>query len=316
MSNPTASSGFQTALSQVFPWKDNDTILVTDSVACDGRFVLYTAVASALTAEALSEKDTFVLWMGCTSILEGSVLNSLKKMGCEKTVLSSAILMDQVPGFSSSLSEQLGSDQEGERLTICSFHSFLESSLRAKSCELTTETLLKDLFQLVLLWRKKLQGTSSVLWVILDDVSALASLIGMRSAYAFLLSLQTLKCREEDNGMKKFGLMVRCANDYDLELVGLSPASTQDNSDWLDHTGSDSYYGNSIRRSNDIIPWERAIVEFANAIVDVTPLSNGFSREVHGRLSFRVRSPDAASYTYNYCLTENQVLVMRVTSQN
>jgi hypothetical protein len=317
--NAAAPSGFQTVLSQVFPWKENDTILVTDSVACDGRFVMYAAASAALTPQgdaasqlASNQKEACVLWLGCTSIIESTILASLRKIGCDKSVLTSALLLDQRLMRSSSLCELIEREQEIPLLTVCSIPSVMEQHLEPDAGEFKAETLVKDIFQLVQSWRKTLQHTSKgPMWVIVDDVSTLASHVGKRLAYHFLLLLQSWKFREE---ACNFGLLVRCANDYDLELIGLIPASTP-NYDWLDRVESDSD-SQRLFRSPDIVPWERAIVEFADTIVDVTPLANGNSREVHGRLLFRVQSPEAASYTYNYCLTDSQVFVMRTTSQH
>ena len=37
------------------------------------------------------------------------------------------------------------------------------------------------------------------------------------------------------------------------------------------------------------VAWERALVEMADGIVDVTPLPSGFAKDVHGRLVFTGR---------------------------
>jgi hypothetical protein len=316
-SNAAAPSGFQTALSQVLPWKENETVLVTDSAACDGRFVLYVAASAALTATAdasrlsSNQKDACVLWLGCTSILESTILASLKKIGCDKTVLSSALSLDQSSLNQFTLTEVLRKEQEIPRLTVCSIASVLERYLVPDAGEFKPENVVKELFQLVQAWLKARQTTAKgPLWVMVDDVSAFASLVGKRLAYHFILLLQSWKARAEANN---FGLLVRCANDYDLEMVGLLPASTP-NYDWLDVDESDGV-GPRLREMADFLPWERGLVEFADTIVDVTPMANGFSREVHGRLSFRVQSPGAASYTYNFCLMDSQVFVTRITSQ-
>ena len=66
---------------------------------------------------------------------------------------------------------------------------------------------------------------------------------------------------------------------------------------------------------DDECPWERQLVEMADTVVDVVPLASGYSREVHGRLIFTSKAVSATikqQESYNYCLTDNQALVIRV----
>jgi len=177
-------------------------------------------------------------------------------------------------------------------------------------------------------------------WIVLDDVSTFASIVGERLAFAFIQSLRSLSVR---NG--RFGLMIRCLNDHDQQAWkdaeelkdAPSTATGGDIPLWLGAGGR----GYQRRYSDDAeIPWERSLVEIADFVVDVCPLLSGASREVHGRLIF-TRKPASAigssggdqeaesrgvrktsssirastlssSLVVNYCLIDNKVLAIRI----
>jgi hypothetical protein len=320
--NNSPSSAFHTPLSQVFPWKDNETILVSDSVTCDGRFVLYTMAAAVLTASnsttgsrspiggrsADNHNGTNVLWLGCTPITNSSILASLKRIGCDSAVVASAHHLPegnllQGPVLKSSQTEKMS-----RRLTVLSIPALFEKTL-VTAIAFDEEVFVKDIFRTIKVWltTQRNAATSSLSWLIVDDVTALASVVGECLTYGFLLSLQSLK----SSAVLPFSLAVRYSNDYDIDRFGLRTKG--DNSD--DGGEFDEHNIVGTIRDTAAIPWEHALVEFADTIVDVTPLLSGYSREVHGRLIFRGRSPETGFSMYNYCLTDNQVLVMRLASQ-
>lgn len=295
------TSTFQTPLSQIVTCNNFETLLVTDSVSCDGRFVLYTIAAAALTktSKAVQSVPTFtvsltdsnhvksrVLWISCTSVTDESIINALKKIGCDRDVLSSiAITTTHTKDFNGS-----------ERLCI---HSITSSISEATSCDVDDDaSFVKALYGHIKDFVSKHDKNALEIptIIIVDDISALSVLVGERLAYSLIFSLNSLKSITTH----PFGLVVRCSNDYDIDAAELAVTGRVVNSDQSTTTN---------------IPWERSLVELADSIVDVTLLPSGYSREVHGRISLSNRSADASSTgTYNFCLTDNQVLVMRLAT--
>ena len=143
-------------------------------------------------------------------------------------------------------------------------------------------------------------------WVILDDATTLAVLVGERLAYGFILSLRALSANcSSSSSNHGFGLAIRASNDYDIQRASIvEPRSTH----WFG--GATVGEGNDI---DDECPWERQLVEMADIVVDVVPLSSGYSREVHGRLIFTSKAgPSSLQDVYNYCLTDTQALAIRI----
>jgi hypothetical protein len=303
MSTTTTSSTFQKPLSQVLQLINNDTILVTDSVSCDGRFVLYTIAADVLNnthrwcnRPATIGTDTKepngnpgVLWISCTSTTDESILNTLKKIGCDKTLLSSACVEGEEP-----LSAQ------PNRLSIFSVINQFEVSLMNTNV-FNEENFMKSIFQQIKLRVAALRNSNvDPICVVLDDVFDLAALVGGGLVYALLISLISLKSSEKH----QFGLFLRSSNDADLRTAGKS-LHGMSTPEWLD--------GRDYHLPCTTLSWEQGILELADTIIDIAPLRSGYSREVHGRLTFSRRSPETISASYNYCLNENQVSVMHLT---
>jgi len=143
--------------------------------------------------------------------------------------------------------------------------------------------------------------------LVLDDASTLAGLLGDRLAYGLILSLQALS-------RHSFGrLAIRACNDFDIERALLvDPRSKQ----WFGAGGGESNGSGSNEQQQQ--PWERRLVESVDTIIDVVPLASGYTREAHGRLVFTKqsanssRSSSSSSQIYNYCLTDNQALAIRI----
>jgi hypothetical protein len=285
ISSSTGNS-IHTPLSQVFSWQENETVLIADSVESDGRFVLCT-----LSSQVLSRRSN-ILWLCSTAITDQLILGALKKIGCDKMATMSAYL----PENGHPTPEML------PRLTIRSIPTLLDHALGHVEDEAFNEEIfVKDLYQKIKVWRL-LQDKSdqhSESWVILDDVSALATLVGERLTYGLVLSLQALKVKHP------FGLAIRCSNDSDIEAAGLMVVRS---SDWFGAGGEAAHNDRST------IPWERTLTELADTVVDVLPLASGYTREAHGRLIFTGRSTETTA-VFNYCLTDNQVLAIRIASQ-
>lgn len=167
-----------------------------------------------------------------------------------------------------------------------------ELSQAAEEATLVESVFVEHLFQSIKDWCDSASGEAR--WIIVDDISTLAGLLGERLCYAFVLSLQGL-CLAHD-----FGLVVRCAGD-----------EMEEQPEWV---GASSV----ISRTEQDVVWEHSLIELADGVVDVAPLTSGFSREVHGKLLFSAVPGNRGwggrdtNHVFNYRLTDNQVLAIRV----
>jgi hypothetical protein len=276
MLNPNASS---TPLTAVFPWSLDDptSVLVSDSVQSDGRFVLHSWAALVL-------KSNRLLWLAGGPWTPALIASALQKTGCD-----AAANYLRAPASSSS-----------SPLCIRSIPAELAETLLQSDCDappeaapFDAEAFMKKLYLDVKAWVVKEEQPS---WVFLDDVSALAAFVGSRLTYAFILSLQSLATRHP------FGLVVRNSQDLD-QMLTLQPKPTA----WIGAGGD-----NDDDNNNNNTPWERSLVELVDWVVDVVPLMSGYTREAHGRLIFCSNREGHRMTTYNYCLTDNKALAIRV----
>jgi hypothetical protein len=254
----TAASAASTApLADVSPWSVDkaSTILVNDSIESDGRFVLYQIATQVLPSKRL-------LWLSCGPLSPQLIKSSIKKMGRDA---SSPNL------FVRSITQELA-----------------ESSLNGRPDGVSFLRLLcRDVAE----WASQASSTPS--WLILDDLSTLAVLLGPKLAYCLLASLQALATKSGS-----LGITFRCFNDVDQQ-----PQIVRD---WV---GA----GSEREASSECIPWERSLIELADHVVDVCPLPSGPSRDAHGRLV--LTTIPSTSKVFNYCVTENEVLAIRVRAK-
>ena len=117
--------------------------------------------------------------------------------------------------------------------------------------------------------------------VVLDDVSAMATLVGESLAYTMVLSLRS-SCSK---------LCVRCANG----VQSYTPVP------WL---------GGELEADNAIL-WENRLIELFDLFLDVLPLQSGYSREAHGRLVVS-QADQQQSVVVNYSLTDTKAMAIRV----
>jgi len=270
-----------TPLTEVLPWSIQEprTILIADSIESDGRFLLHT-----LASQVLSMKNGRILWLTCGAYTESLVANALKKLGCE---VATAYLRNKELA---SLKIQSLTQDFGNHLL----------ALGDDSSEMNFEAFVKQIYHHVKEWLQSNDETVS--WIILDDISALAVLVGERLAYALVLSINALS--------RTCSVAVRCSHDRDQEeamnlLKSMKPT-------WVGAGG--------CARSNneEDIPWERSLVEIVDGIIDVVPLASGYTREAHGRLLFS-ETPTGRGWgghptacIYNYCITDTKVLAIRI----
>lgn len=306
MSIPLGNSAHAPLSSVTSLWKDDETVLVLDSLESDGRFVLCSLVASS---SASTEASSRVLWLCCSAVTDQLTLSSLKKIGCSSHMIRSSSLPE-----SSCAGASCVATTPSSRLTIRSVATLLSREIgqhddhadETTSHSFNLETFVKNIYREIKEWvflrddesLEKKSGDEEFLVsscrVVLDDVSTLAVLVGERLAYGLIFSLRALSTSAD----RSFGLAIRCSNDADVEAGGLiDPRSTH----WF---GA----GDDPKKLGDI-PWERQLVELADTIVDVVPLANGYTREAHGRL---VITNTMTRQVYNYCLTDNEPLVVHL----
>ena len=130
------------------------------------------------------------------------------------------------------------------------------------------------------------QLSPPILWIVLDDVSSLATILGDKVVYCFVDSILSLVSTVDN-----CGTIIRCSIDLDQMAYKQLAIEDKDVSGWIGSGGlsiKQSQKDQSMyNRSN--IPWERYLLDNSSVIdgiIDVLPLPSGFSREAHGRLIF------------------------------
>ena len=262
-------------LTEALPWS-------TDGEDC---IVVTDAVATdgrfmlhTIAGQALANKQK-VLWISCGPVPETLVATALRKMGCEAAA--------------SYLKLNTRSTEWRHPLAI---HCVM---VDVPTSPLDSQLYLKNLYQRVKDW---CMSDSNNTTIIVDDASVLGNLLGERTVYFFLSYLRALDSSR---------LVVRCSNDMDSisnQEDDVSGTNTHQHTDWVGAGGRRMH-------AAAVIPWERNLIEFANWIVDVVPLSSGYSREAHGRLVFTSRAliPEPM-LVMNYCLQDTAVSAIRLRS--
>ena len=297
MQNPTNAS---TALIDVLPcWGSKPaTILVGDSVQTDGRFVLHTIASHVLSDDNNNneEQRRRLLWIaGGSPLTPALIASALKKMGCE---VAARYLRQAERKNDDALCIRCIASELAERLS----GGIMVEPDKQQPPEIDLEVFTKQLYRDIKTWLQD-SSSSSTSWVILDDVSTLAALVGSRLTYGLILSLRALACRD-----KEFGLVIRCAQD-----AGQAKVLETSGPAWI---GAGGGGGDTPNENHDEPEWESALVELVDWVVDVMPLASGYTREAHGRLV--LSSTGSASGTthtrlvYNYCLTDNKALAIQI----
>ena len=261
-------------LKEALDLKEGHTVLVTDRIDTDGRFVLY---QSAATAAASSH----VLWLGCGVFTKSLILSSLRKMGYSSATVTSA----------------------DASLVIHSIPEMIEADITTRAADNTASAVFDEkafannLLDLVERWLVSDDDGASQprrRLCVIDDVTSLATLLGPRTTYSFLRSIRQ---RAVDT-KHPFTWILRCSSD----------AETEDTEEWMGAGGE------TLSRWPFLDPqvyMERSLIELADCCIDITSLSSGYSREAHGRM---VVTDEASSTQrrYNYVLMDQEVRVLPV----
>jgi hypothetical protein len=341
-----------TLLQETLPWSPEipRTILVCDSIETDGSFVLTTMVMNLF--KTLERRSARVLWLSGRPVSDRQIATTLKKVGCE---VGAAYLRDSqlnnVPLTQSSLTEA----DDTRKLIIRSLVEEVATKLVMsgngdnKEQEIHTdrttssfdpESYLQQVYNDVKTWIRMGNTVPENLrvpsWIILDDVSALSTILGDNVVYCFVDSLCSFTSRHNQlerttsNRTKKCGTIIRCSNDVDQFNYKMQDSEDKDHSGWVGAGGLANKQSLAEHRRT-VIPWERCLEDLADAIIDVLPLPSGFSREAQGRLIFsetpngsgwgndnRSRVPYRSSTTswnkliINYCVQDTGVRAIRM----
>ena len=283
------SSHTSLSLFDILPWCINSPSVITicDTLESDGRFIAYHLARQALQEVAHHP----VLWLHGGPLSEKLVVRSLKKLGSKGS--NSDVSFCTVRCLAVELSTQFASGGDDED------HQGKETPTASG----VLEDFIKGVYRQACDWRTA-QDQISVPWIILDDVSTLAALVGEALVYSLVVSLSAVI----SGGC---GLLIRCSGD------GMMIARNEPQQD--DQT---IYFGAGGRQlvMNDSC-WETALVELADYIIDVVPLAGGSTRDAHGRL---LLTSMAATSTpsdnnimtktgiYNYCIHDTHVQAIRI----
>ena len=289
-------------LQEVIPWSPNDSriILICDSIETDGSFVLST-MTSQLFSLALSSPSMNqakgkngqrvsmprALWLSGNASTERQVAATLKKLGCDagvaylrknnnatKSVKESNSSLT-IRGLASEISDQIlkSNNPDGNDNNI----------------PFNNERYLKTIYNDVKAWINSMHENiddegeqPATSWICLDDVTSLASILGDTLVYCFVESMISLVNRPET----QCGFIIRCSGDLDQMMYRIEGNERKDHSGWFGAGGLSHKQATHNTLYQTFVPWERALEESVDAIIDVLPLLSGFSREAHGRLIF------------------------------
>ncbi|MGK3760475.1 MAG: hypothetical protein ACI8RD_012792 [Bacillariaceae sp.] len=289
------------------------------------------ASASGSIDQQRKNLPTRALWLSGNSSTERQVASTLKKMGCDA---GAPYLRKEYSGNSNltirSLAVEITNqimrtnpDQANEDGIIGSdIIDENDDSNRNKQYQsecFDSEAYLKQIYKEIKAWINYNNDDNDndndrnidfgMSWIILDDVTALSSILGETLVYCFVESLVYLlyQQNEKDTSVKstQCGLIIRCSGDVDQMSYKISGNEENDHSGWAGAGGlaHKMAINNTIHQT--LIPWERALEESVDAIVDILPLPSGFSREAHGRLIFS-ETPNGRGWGRNFHKSNNK----------
>ncbi|CAB9507139.1 expressed unknown protein [Seminavis robusta] len=283
MNRSDVIGGSAVALTEALPFVAGipRVYLVSDAIDTNGRFLLYTLASQVLSSASNNSNDKKkgrVLWLGCGPLTQEQILQGLRKIGCDRSVLATSTQANH---------------KEPKSLTIRSLcvelsHKML---LQDDSHQDINKVFMKEMMQFVDQWLLLDNNSNNEMgtpWIILDDVSTLANLVGEQLVYQFILQL-CAKSHAGGDGVTMStspGVILRCSNDQEDESLPVySGASLKGHQAWFGAGGAN----NSTQQQQQAIhseepPWERSLVELADGVMDVLPLASGYTRELHGRI--------------------------------
>jgi len=185
-------------------------------------------------------------------------------------------------------------------------------------CDFDRDLYLKTVFNDVKAWVDTIhddKAESVTSWIIVDDVTALASILGDTLVYCFIERLISLAKASGTLSTQEFGVIIRCSGDLDQMLYRIESNEGKDHSGWFGAGGLSHKQATHDKLYRTFVPWERAVEESVDAIIDVLPLLSGFSREAHGRLIFS-ETPNGRRWKNFYSRSSNPPHSASSTSQS
>jgi hypothetical protein len=237
-----------------------------------------------------------VIWINCGMHTDEQIRIAMKKIGCDLRA--------------GNVKNQTSHSAKKEALHIVNIKSTMTNGLDANN-DINSANALKKVYQQISSIVKEYQNVM----VIVDDATNLSLLYGPSNTVSFLQTLKSLLKRTTkdkpliESETIQNGLVIRVSHDLDQEHFLQSQSGIDMNvsgSKSLNYIGaggrgiSSNFSGCSSEQqistlvSNcdyelNSVAWERLLVEISDGIVDVMPLTSGFSRDVHGRLVFTQR---------------------------
>lgn len=257
-------------------------MMVVDRVETDGRFVLYQCCAS-------TQPTCSVLWLTCGAT--HLVVSSLRKLSAGRNNNNAKTRTEShfvVHSISDIMEELILRRTEEKNEVTTSIEDLAQKRIQA---------VIKD-------WVNGGEDANSMAskqkLVIVDDVACLMLLLGTRRAYSILLSLRQRVAVDDGESTpetESLSMIFRCSGDEQVD----------DEEEWLGSgAGGSSNGGDSTTHFSHL---QCMFVELADCIVDVMPLSSGYSRETHGRLVITDHWEETQRQ-YNYVLLDDEVKLL------
>ena len=283
-----------TLLVDAFPFSCTDkkkTYAILDCIDTDGTFL----ITNLLSYIKQQTKTVKILWIGCGPFTSQSqnIIQALKKSNCDFGRNPSSIWIHSIS-------------------TDLATHIFSSTERKDDDDHWDPNEYLRKLVQTIQLQIMKMiteedSSSGEEVVLVLDDLTALSTLVGNANAFYFLQKLRAMnhstifKCSHELESQK------------DLPLVHNKPIQRQQ-MPWIAAGGTGTSSNSSNSCSNY---WESTLVDLADEIMDVLPLPSGFSKQVHGRIVFTSRSSsNISSIMVNFYLSETQgVKIIRLRSK-
>ena len=331
-------------LQDVLPWRPDipRNILICDSIETDGSFLISTMVAQLFSSSSSSSSSsslpasasasgcidqhtrknlpTRALWLSGNSSTERQVASTLKKLGCDA---GAPYLRKEYSGNSNLTIRSLAVEITNRIIHTNQEKNNQDGMIGSDTDEndgkfFDSEAYLKQIYKEIKAWINYNNDDSNdndkntdfcMSWIVLDDVTALSSILGETLVYCFVESLLSLLCQQNDKDTSvkstQCGLIIRCSGDVDQMSYKISGNEDNDHSGWAGAGGFAHKIAINDTLHQTLIPWERALEESVDTIVDILPLPSGFSREAHGRLIFS-ETPNGRGWGRNIHKSDNK----------
>jgi len=290
-------------LVDALPWENDrppnhgSTILVTDSLETDGRFILQILACQYLSSKEQSNGGNYnnnnrVVWVSCDATNERQLVTALKKFGCDSRNL---------PSQTSLLSQTEKEDHlhwkflSVPQIISSTISEHTDSTDILESCAKTVHSQIRDFSLSASLAAKQGEPlTKCGTLVVFDNVSSLVESLGEVLTYAVI---QRVRGMLRSNGCGC--LVMRISNELQDISGELTTMLTQERRTLCVGFGGEQESISSVSSFENGL-----MVELADGIIDVLPLQSGFSNEAHGRIAVTERMGGLGWSEFNQISTE------------